>query len=109
MEKQRNLDLQMVLHSQCMSYPAPPSVLLEQRILELERLGLQDMEHESGIPSSVRQFAITSLRHCKPEYFITYDEEILDRRESLEGQYGMSIFSIQEALLLMREEDGPVN
>lgn len=109
MEKLKTLDLQMVLHDQCANYPAPPSALLEQRILELERLGLQDMEREPGIPSSVRQFAITSLRHCKPPFFITYDEEILDVRDCLEDQYGMCIFSIQEALLLMREEDGPIN
>lgn len=89
--------------------PAPLAGLLEERILELESLGLVDEIDFTNEPSSIRQFAIASLLHCKPPYFVTLDPQLLEFRELLETRYGLSIFSVQEAILLLRETDEPPN
>ena len=91
-----------MVQSQWRHEPQPPPTLLEQRVLEMEHLGLQDEEEEHGIPSSIRQFAIVSLRHHKPSYFITLDDQILSNRDTLEYRYGMSILSVYEAIMLLR-------
>lgn len=94
---------------QWMGQPAPPAGLLEERVLELEDLGLLDEEDLPGVPSSVRLFAAASLLHKKPPYFVTVDDQILSRRDILEPRYGMIIISIPEAVMLLRETDGPPN
>ncbi|OPZ87429.1 MAG: hypothetical protein BWY76_00468 [bacterium ADurb.Bin429] len=86
-----------------------PATLLEQRILEIERLGLLDVEDADGLPSSARQFAMASLRVTPPPFFITMDEELLTFRPVLEARYGLRILSFPEAVLLLRETDGPPN
>ncbi|HEY3376077.1 MAG TPA: hypothetical protein VGL77_01165 [Armatimonadota bacterium] len=89
--------------------PLPPAGLLEERVLELERMGLLDVEDLPGVPSSIRQFATASLLHKKPPYFVTLDDDLLEFRDTLEARYGLMIFSIPEALMLLREIDGPPN
>lgn len=96
-------------HLQWMGQPAPPAAILEERVLELEQLGLSDDDDFSGEPSSVRLFATVSLLHKKPPYFVTFDEDLLLRREILEVRYGMEILSIPEAIMLLRDLDGPPN
>ncbi|HEX2951277.1 MAG TPA: hypothetical protein VHV83_17170 [Armatimonadota bacterium] len=94
---------------QWLQQPAPPATLLEARVLELEHMGFADDEEEPGIPSSIRRFAIASLLHRKPPYFITTSDDLLACRDTLEAKYGMMIFSPQEALMLLRDSDGPAN
>lgn len=89
--------------------PAPPMGLLEERILELESLGLLDEEDLPGEPSSVRQFATASLLHRKPPYFVTIDDQLLVYRDILESRYGMIIISIPEAIMLLQKNDAPPN
>ncbi|HOF89026.1 MAG TPA: hypothetical protein PLZ36_13130 [Armatimonadota bacterium] len=86
-----------------------PATLLEQRVLEIERLGLLDVADADGLPSSARQFAMASLRATPPPFFITMDEALLAYRPVLEARYGLRIFSVPEAALLLRETDGPPN
>lgn len=96
-------------YQQWMDQPAPPAGLLEERVLELEHLGLLDEEDQPGIPSSIRQFATASLLHRKPPYFVTLDDDLLERRDLLESRYGMIIYSIPEAIMLLHDNDGPLN
>jgi hypothetical protein len=88
---------------------APHPGLLEQRVMELESLGMSDLEEMPGVPSTVRQYAIASLQHTKPAYFITYDDMLLTHREELETRYGLAILSVYEAMLLLRDNDAPPN
>ena len=100
---------QVLQQGEWMGQPAPPAGLLEERVLEMERLGLLDEEEMPGIPSSVRLFALASLLHHKPPYFVTLNDQLLEYRDQLESRYGMRIFSLQEAMMLLRESDGPPN
>ena len=68
-----------------------------------------DVEDADGLPSSARQFAMASLRVTPPPFFITMDEELLTFRPVLEARYGLRILSFPEAVLLLRETDGPPN
>jgi len=88
----------MMLMGEWMGQPAPPLGLLEERVLEMESLGLLDEADEPGGLSGVRMFAIASLLHRKPPYFVTMDDRLLEFRDILESRYGMSIFSLSEAL-----------
>jgi len=101
--------IETILLRQCNGKTAPPAGLLEQRVLELEFLGLEDFEEMPGVPSSVRQFAMASLQHIKPAYFITGDEELLIIRDQLETRFGLMVLSIQEAMLLLRDLHEPPN
>jgi len=103
----KHIRIDTQFHSPWMGQPAPPAGLLEERVLELEELGLLDEEDLPGLPSSVRQFAMASLLHRKPPFFVTVDDQLLACRDILESRYGMMIFSISEAIMLMRESDGP--
>jgi hypothetical protein len=97
------------MHRQWVRQPSPPVGLLEERVLELESLGLLDEEDVPGAMSGVRQFAITTLQHHKPPYFVTFDNQLLEFRDVLEARYGLPIFSIREAIMLLRDIDGPPN
>jgi hypothetical protein len=108
-DKEHGIDFTDLLQSQWRGLPAPHAGLLEQRVLELEHLGMVDIEEIPGIPSSMRQYAIASLQRSKPPFFVTHDDELLFHREILEGRYGLKILSIQEAILLLRETNGPPN
>ena len=99
--------IETILVSQCNVRTIPPAGYLEQRVLELECMGLEDFEEMPGVPSSLRQFAIATLQHNKPAYFITGDEELLFMRDELEGRYGLMVLSIQEAMLLLRDLHEP--
>ncbi|MHB9025701.1 MAG: hypothetical protein ACYC7E_16285 [Armatimonadota bacterium] len=101
--------LESLLQGGMQDLSLPPPTLLEQRVFELELLGLADVEEELGMPSSVRRFAAVSLQSAKPSFYITTDRELLRLRDVLEYRYGMSILSISEALLLLHETDGPPN
>ena len=103
------IDLEMMLMHQWAGQAAPHPCLLEQRVLELESLGMSDLEETPGIPSNVRQFAIASLQHTKPAYFITYDDVLLAHRDQLESRYGLAILSVYEAMLLLRDNESPPN
>lgn len=98
-----------LMKAQWVDVPQLPPSLLEQRVLEIERIGLLDVEDADGMPSSARQFAMASLRGVPPPFFITMDDELLTFRDILEARYGLRIFSFPEAILLMRETDGPLN
>lgn len=100
-------NIESVLYNQWMGQMVPPAVLLEQRVLELEGMGLEDIEEIPGVPSSARQFAIASLQHTKPDFFITTDDTLLFARDILEARYGVVILSIQEAMLLLQEGNVP--
>lgn len=89
--------------------PAQPPWLLEGRVLELERMGLSDEEPFPGMASSARRFALASLLHHKPPYFVTHDDAILVLRDVLECRYGLKILSIPEAIMLLHEANGPPN
>lgn len=89
--------------------PSPPAGMLEERVMELESLGFADNADSPSEVSSLRQFVIASLMHTKPEYFVTTNHELLARREFLETRYGVTILSLPEALLLLRDWDGPPN
>ncbi len=65
-------------------------------------MGLVDTEELEGVPGNMRQYAIASLQHSKPDYFVTCDDEILLRREALELRFGLAILSVYEAMLLLR-------
>ena len=106
-EKTVGIDQRFI--GQWLNQPAPPAGLLEERILELEQMGLTDLVDFQGEISPVRQFALASLLHVKPPYFVTYDDELLAFRDELELKYGMMIYSIPEAIMLFREIDGPPN
>jgi len=95
--------------SQWVGQSIPPIGLLEQRVLELESMGLVDVEEIEGIPSSLRQYAIASLQHTKPAYFITSDDELLLHRDAVETRFGLMILSIYEAMLLLRDGNDPPN
>ncbi|MHB9132191.1 MAG: hypothetical protein ACYDBB_14040 [Armatimonadota bacterium] len=100
--------LQHALRPQYLRQTAPLAGLLEERVLELEQLGMEDVD--TGVEMSApRQYAFASLMHQKPPYFITSDDELLERRDVLEARYGLAIFSPFEAMLLLREDDGPPN
>lgn len=107
--KESPIQLANLLQSQWQGQLLLPAGLLEERVLELESLGLLDVEEMPGVPSNMRQFAIASLKHNKPSYFITLDEELLDHRDELENRYGMDILSVPEAIMLLRDNDGPPN
>lgn len=98
-----------LMKAQWLSVPRLPLTMLEQRVLEIERMGLLDVEDEDGMPSSARQFATASLRREPPPFFITLDDELLRVRDVLEARYGLRILSFPEAILLLRETDGPLN
>jgi hypothetical protein len=83
--------------------------MLELRVMELEHMGFVDAESLPGEPSSMRQFALATLMDDEMRIFITLDDELLGRRDDLEHRYGMNILSVFEALLLLREDDGPPN
>lgn len=101
--------LQHELMSRWLAQPPPPAVLLEQRIIELEDLGLVDVEETPGQPSAVRQFAIMSLLRERPPFFVTMDRLMLQFRAVLEYRYRMPILSILEAYLLLRDADRPAH
>jgi hypothetical protein len=101
------IDLEMMMMHQWTGQALPHAGLLEQRVLELESLGMSDAEEMPGVPSTVRQYAIASLQHTKPAYFITYDDLLLAHREELETRYGLAILSVYEAMLLLRDNDTP--
>jgi hypothetical protein len=103
------VDIPGLLRDQWMGRPLPPAPLLEQRILEMEGMGLEDDEPMPGVPSTMRQFAIASLQGERANFFVTFDDDLLDRRDILEGRYGMKILSVQEAAMLLQETDGPPN
>jgi len=105
----KSIDLEMILMSQWAGQTSLHPGLLEQRVLELESLGMSDAEEMPGVPSTVRQYAIASLQHTKPSYFITYDDVLLSHREYLETRYGLAILSVYEAMLLLRDNDAPPN
>ncbi len=98
-----------LMQAQWLGASQMPATLLEQRVLEIERLGLHDIEDVDGMPSSARQFAMASLRAVPPPFFITLDDELLHFREMLEARYRLRILTFPEALLLLRETDGPPN
>ncbi len=98
-----------MMKAQWLSVPRIPYTLLEQRVLEIERMGLLDVEDEDGMPSSARQFATASLLRMPPPFFLTMDHELLRVREVLETRYSLRILSFPEAILLMRETNGPLN
>lgn len=100
-------EIDSVFVNKWLDQPPPPAGLLEERVLELERLGFVDDEPTTGLPSGVRQFAMVSLLHRKPPYFVTVDEQLLDSRESLENRFGMTIISIPEAMMLLKKFDEP--
>lgn len=100
-------ELDAVFVNKWLDQPPPPAGLLEERILELERLGFIDDEPNTGIPSGVRQFALVSLLHRKPPYFVTADDQLLNSRDSLEIRFGMIIISIPEAMMLLKKFDEP--
>ena len=102
-------ELDTVFVNQWLDQPAPPAGLLEERVLELEALGFIDDEETTGLPSGVRQFAMVSLLHRKPPYFVTIDEQLLNSRECLEERFGLIIISIPEAMMLLKKFDGPPN
>jgi len=102
-------DIVAIMHDQFVGHIAPHAGLLEQRVLEIERMGLEDEEEAPGVPSSARQYAIASLQHRKPEYFVTYDAVLLAHRETLEMRYGLTILSLYEAALLLQQNDSPLN
>ena len=108
-ERGRLANLESILMSQWVGHSIPPAGLLEQRVLELESMGLLDIEEMDGIPSSLRQYAIASLQHTKPDYFVTGDDELINRREALESRFGLMILSMYEAMLLLREGNDPPN
>jgi len=103
------MELETILMHQWAGQAIPHAGLLEQRVLELESLGMSDDEEMPGVPSTVRQYAIASLQHTKPAYFITYDDLLLAHRETLETRYGLAILSVYEAMLLLRDNDMPPN
>jgi hypothetical protein len=88
---------------------APPPWLLELRVLELERLGLDEKLDDPEVPGNIRQFALASLFQTDLPFFITLDEQLLTHREVLELRFGLMILSLSEALLLLKEFDGPPN
>ena len=88
---------------------APLPGLLEERILELESLGLVDDVEITDEPSSIRQYAMASLLNSKPPYFVTLDPQLIEFRDLLETRYGLMIFSVPEAIMLLRETDEPPN
>lgn len=104
-----SFDLDRLMIDQWLGQPEPPSTLLEERVLELEQLGMSDMEEMPGIPSSARQFALATLRHHKPLFFITFDDNMLINSDALEARYGVKILSVSEAILLLRDSSGPPN
>lgn len=106
---EKTFDLETMLLNQWSGQIAPHPGLLEQRVLEMEGLGMTDTEDMPGVPSSTRQYAIASLQHTKPAYFITYDEDLLAMRDVIEPRYGLTILSIQEAALLLRDTHEPPN
>lgn len=105
----RSSEVESVLLNQFMGQMPPHAGLLEQRVLELEGMGMDDTEEMPGVPSSARQFAIASLQHTKPAYFVTYDPALLSHRDELEIRYGLPILSVYEAALLLKDFDGPPN
>ena len=102
-------DVEAIIVSQFAGHLPPHPGLLEQRVLELERMGMPDEEEMPGIPSSARQYATASLQHRKPAYFVTYDNILLEHRDALESRYGLEILSVYEAALLLQQNDGPPN
>jgi hypothetical protein len=108
---QENMSEQRMMHlfEEWRGQSAPPAGLLEERVLEMETLGLLDEEETPGEPSSVRMFAMASLLHHKPPYFVTLNAKLLENREMLESRYGLLIFSLSEALMLLHDGDGPLN
>ncbi len=105
-----SFDLTRLIQHIWVGQPMPPAVLLEQRVMEIELLGLIDEADDPGIPSTIRQFATASLLHWKPPYFVTFDDEFLFFREDLEYRYGLKILSVPEAVLLLRDAaNGPPN
>ena len=103
----KQIDFETLMIHQWTGQVAPHPGLLEQRVLELESLGMIDVEEMPGMPSSVRQYAIASLQHTKPAYFITYDDALLAHRDEVEPRYGLAILSVYEAMLLLRDNDPP--
>ena len=108
-DKGRFANLETILISQWMGRSFPPEGLLEQRVLELESMGLVDTQEFGEMPSNLRQYAIASLQHTKPAYFVTGDDEMLMRREALESRFSLMILSVYEAMLLLREGNEPPN
>ena len=109
MDKMMTLDIAQAMQGQWRGRPSPPPVFVEQRILELEKIGLTDVEDMPGVPSMTRQYAIASFWRKNLPYFITFDDELLGRREILEDRYGLAILSISEAMMLLRDINGPVD
>ncbi len=105
----KRVDLEHILLDQWAGQSTPHAGLVEQRVLELEHMGMLDAEEMPGVPSSLRQYAIATLQHFKPEFFITYDDELLSHRDALELRYGLVILSVHEAMLLLRESNDPPN
>ena len=102
-------EMMRTLRRQTAFQPIPPAGLIESRVMELERMGLEDIDEAPGELNSVRQLAIASLLGEKSSFFITADDEILDRREALENRFGLTILSVQEAFMLLRESSDPPN
>lgn len=96
-------DIAQVMQVQWRVQPPVPSFLVEQRVLELEVLGLPDTETTPGVPSTVRQYAVASCWQTYVPYFITADPEFLTMRECLEERYGLTILSVPEAIMLFRD------
>jgi len=105
----RTFDIDQLLLDQWVGQPNPPATLLEERVLELEYIGVADEEELPGIPSCARQFAISSLQHHKPLYFVTFDDQMILLRDVIESRYGVKILSVSEAILLLRDTHGPTN
>jgi hypothetical protein len=99
-----------LMQAQWSDLPAYPATVVEERVHELETMGLVDDAAFDAVPGTVRQYAIASLRCSAPlPFFIATDEALLERREALEARFGVRIVTVPEAMLLLHEINGPPN
>ena len=109
MDTYQMLDIAQTMDTQARCHVRLPPVLVEQRILELEALGLADEATSPEFPSTARQYAMASFQRATLSCFITMDEAFIMMRDLLEFRYGLKILSVPEAIMLLSDSHGPVD
>lgn len=109
MDTYQMLDIAQTMDTQARCHVHLPPVLVEQRILELEALGLADDATSPEMPSTARQYAMASFQRATLSCFITMDEALIMMRDLLELRYGLKILSVPEAIMLLSDTHGPVD
>ncbi len=85
---------------------SPSPAAIQQRVHELESLGLEDLPEFPGISSPVRQYAINTLvstmardagrSDLAPRELLTKHPGLLERADELEERYGLRPISMDE-------------